>query len=210
VGSAALHPPHKADQRGDEGRGEVPSPDDEIRVWKGQRMNELEALRLAIEREKKANSYYNEAAARATNVNGKKMFTWLASEEMGHIKALEKQREMLKGRGKWLSEEGLRSWGGISEPLNCSEFPSCFEVKNQLKADAPELEILKEAIEAEKEAVSFYADLAGQTSNRAGKAMLDRLSQVEQGHLDLLEEEYQWLSRARDMFTIHRFSLSGQ
>jgi rubrerythrin len=173
-------------------------------------MKELEALKLAVEREKSANRFYNEAAARATNVNGKKMFTWLASEEMGHMKALEKQREMLKGRGKWLSEEGLRSWGGISEPLNCSEFPACSEVKGGSKPDAPELQVLKEAIEAERDAVSFYADLAKQTSNRAGKAMLSRLSTVEQGHLDLLEEEYRWLSRARDMFTIHRFSLSGE
>ena len=50
-------------------------------------MNELDALSLAIKREKEAHRYYGDAAARSTNKNGKKMFSWLASEEMGHTVA---------------------------------------------------------------------------------------------------------------------------
>ena len=172
-------------------------------------MDEQEALSMAIQREKEAHRYYTDAAAKATSENGKKMFSWLASEESGHIQILEKQWENIKGSGVWLAEEGYCTYGDISHPIECSEFPSSSEFKGEFKEDAPELEILKKAVEAERAATSFYADLAGNTSNPDGRAMFEKLSRVEQGHLDLLEEEYEWLSKSKSMFTIHRFSLSG-
>lgn len=135
------------------------------------------------------------------------MFSWLASEEMGHIKILEKQWEKVKEDGTWLSEEGYCSYGDISHPIECSEFPSASEVKGELSEDAPELDILKEAIAAERQSTSFYADLAKNTSSPSGKEMLEKLSKVEQGHLDLLEEEYEWLRRSKEFFTVHRFTL---
>lgn len=170
-------------------------------------MNEQEALSLAIKREKEAHRYYSDAANKTTSESGKKMFSWLASEEMGHIKILEKQWEKVKEEGMWLSEEGYCSYGDISNPIECTEFPSASEAKGELKEDAPELEILKEAIAAERQATSFYADLAKNTSDPSGKAMLEKLSRVEQGHLDLLEEEHEWLRRSKEFFTVHRFTL---
>ena len=172
-------------------------------------MNELDALSLAIKREKEAHRYYGDAADKSTSANGRKMFSWLATEEMGHIGILEQQWESVKGSGVWLSEEGWCKYGDIANPIECSEFPASSEFKGELKEDAPELEILREAIEAEKKASAFYADLARGTSDVNGKAMFEKLSRVEQGHLDLLEEEYEWLSRSKSMFTVHRFSLTG-
>jgi len=170
-------------------------------------MNELEALNLAIEREKEAHRRYSEAAARATDEKGKKMFSWLASEEMGHVRILEKERAAVKESGKWLAEEAWASGGELSQPIEHSEFPSLSEVKGELDTDAQELEILKVAIEAEKDAASFYAELAETVSDPNGKAMLRKLSEVEKGHRDLLEEEYEWLRRSRQFFPLHRFTL---
>lgn len=170
-------------------------------------MNELEVLDLAIEREEGAQRFYSEAAAKSTDDKGKKMLSWLAREEMGHSRILEKQLQVVKESGRWLSEEKWASAGDISEPIERSEFPSLSEVKGELKTDAPELEILRAAIEAEKEAASFYADAAEAASDPGGKAMLTKLSEVERGHLELLEEEYRWLSQSKALFTLHRFSL---
>jgi rubrerythrin len=170
-------------------------------------MNELEALNLAIEREKEAHLRYSEAAERATDGKGKQMFSWLASEEMGHMRILEKERAAVEKSGKWLAEEAWASSGDLSQPIERAEFPSLSEVKGELKTDAPELEILKAAIEAEREAASFYAELAQNISDPNGKAMLNKLSAIETGHLNLLEEEYEWLRRSREFFTVHRFTL---
>ena len=172
-------------------------------------MNELEALNLAIEREKEAHRRYSEAAARTTDGKGKKMFSWLASEEMGHVRILEKERAAVKESGRWLAEQEWASGGELTQPIERSEFPSLSEVKGNLNTDAPELEILKVAIEAEKEAASFYAELAETVSDPNGKAMLQKLSEVEKGHRDLLEEEYEWLRRSRQFFPLHRFTLTS-
>jgi len=170
-------------------------------------MNEQEALSLAIKREREAHRYYSDAAAKTANESGRKMLSWLASEERGHINILEKQWEKVKENGTWLSEEGYCEYGDISHPIECTEFPSASEVKFKPAEDAPELDVLKQAIAAEREATSFYADLAKNISDPSGKAMFKNLSKVEQGHLDLLEEEYEWLRRSKEYFTVHRFTL---
>jgi len=173
-------------------------------------MDQLDALSLAVQREKEARRFYGDAAKKATNEASKNMFSWLASEEEGHIKILEKQFDRVKGEGKWLTEEGWCSYGDISHPIECTEFPSLSEAKYSIDENAPELEILKKAIEDEKEAVTYYADLAKNTTDPNGKEMLQKLSKVEQGHLDLLEEEHDWISKSKAMFTIHRFSLPAR
>jgi rubrerythrin len=137
------------------------------------------------------------------------MFSWLAAEELGHIRILEQQWENVKESGSWLSEEGWCTYGDISHPIECSELPSSDEARGELEENAPELEVLRQAVEAERAATTFYADFARSTSDANGKAMFEKLSQVEQGHLDLLEEEYEWISKAKSMFTLHRFSLTG-
>jgi rubrerythrin len=173
-------------------------------------MDAQEALALAIKREKEAHEYYSDAAAKSTNDNGRKMFSWLASEEQGHVQILERQFEKVKSGDAWLSEEGWCVYGDISHPIECSELPSSSEVKAELPEDAPEMDVLQQAIGAERTATEFYAETARNTPDENGRAMFEMLSKVEQGHLDLLEEEYEWLSKSKAMFTIHRFSLGGR
>jgi len=170
-------------------------------------MNELEALSLAITREREAHRFYSEAAAKTTNTAGKKMLAWLASEEEGHVKILESQWEKVSKDGSWLSEEGYCTYGNISDPVECTEFPSSAEAGGGLAEDASELAVLAKAVEAEREAASYYADLAKNTRDSNGRAMFEKLSRVEQGHLDLLAEEARYLKHSKDLFTLHRFSL---
>ena len=170
-------------------------------------MNELEALSLAITREREAHRFYSEAAAKTTNAAGKKMLAWLATEEEGHLKILEQQWEGMNAGRSWLAEEGYCTYGDISHPIECTEFPSSSEARGEVDEGLPELEILAKAIEAEREATAYYADLARNTGDSNGRAMFEKLSRVEQGHLDLLEEEARYLKHSKDMFTIHRFAL---
>ena len=171
-------------------------------------MNEMEALNLALKREQDGQKFYSEAAAKSTNAKGKEVFTWLAREEEGHINLLEKQIAHVRESGKWLDEEKWASSGHISQPIERTEIPSKIDAMGDLDASAPELKVLKAAIEAEKNDVSFYEDAAKATSDPSGKAMLMRLAEVEKGHEALLEEEYEWLSKSKALFTLHRFSLA--
>ena len=123
-------------------------------------MNELEALNLALDREKEAYRYYSDAAAKSTSAASRKTLSWLASEEEGHIKILQKLCGELQSSGRWLSEDEWCACADISNPVQCSEFPPSTETKGELQEDTEELQILKHAINDEREATTFYADLA--------------------------------------------------
>jgi rubrerythrin len=172
-------------------------------------VDELDALRLAIEREKGAHQFYSDATAKVANKASKEMFNWLANEELGHIKVLEKARAAVQEKKKWLCEEEYSASGEITKPIDRAEFPKPTEAKGEITKDIPEMEILSRAIADEKDAISFYADVAEGVSDPDGKKMLKSLSAIEKGHLELLEEEYEWIRRSKETFTIHRFTISA-
>lgn len=170
-------------------------------------VSEIDALRLAIEKERGAHQYYSDAAKRATSEASKKMFAWLANEEQGHLHLLESQCAAVEQDGEWIAEDKAPAGCKLSAPIDRSEFPSLSETKKQTRTEAPEMEILSRAIADEREAAQSYAEMAEAVSDPRGKEMLRKLSQIENGHLALLEEEYEFIRRSKPMFPIHRFTL---
>jgi rubrerythrin len=165
-------------------------------------VSEIDALRLAIEKERGAHQYYSEAAGRVTNEASKKMFTWLANEEKGHLHLLESQCAAVEQSSEWLAEDKTPA-------IARSEFPSLSEAKDDPRTEVPEMDILSKAIADEREAAQSYAEMAEAVSDPKGKEMLRKLSQIENGHLALLEEEYEFIRRSKPMFPLHRFTLSA-
>lgn len=166
-------------------------------------MSSLQVLELAMERERGGREFYLKAAASASDGKGKQMFEWLAREEERHLNLLTRQRDSLVSSGSW-----LRSQAGVAEePLTKSEFPQISEVMGKVQAAAGELDALKVGIQAEKDSVALYSQAPQIADRPEAKAMFQRLVKEEQGHLDLLESEYEWLSKSRTYFTLHRFSL---
>jgi rubrerythrin len=170
-------------------------------------VSEVDALRLAIEKERGAHQYYSDAAERATNEASKKMFTWLANEEKGHLQLLESQCAAVEQGGEWLAEDKAPAGCKLSSPIKRSEFPTLSEAKDEPRTEAPVMEILSKAIADEREAAQSYAEMAEAVSDPKGKEMLRKLSQIENGHLELLEEEYEFIRRSKPMFPLHRFTL---
>lgn len=172
-------------------------------------MEALEALNTALQREQQGQRFYREAASRTTNEKGKKLFQWLAEEETGHIKLLEQSIAYMKDNAAWSTQD---MWGvgkHVTEPVKSSEFPSKADIMGNLSESSPELEILKKAIQAEKEDAHFYTELANSVADPDGKKMIEKLAHVEKGHVELLEEEYEWIHHSKDLFTLHRFSPMG-
>ena len=168
-------------------------------------MDVLDILNLAIEREERAQLVYSDAADRSASNEGKRVFAWLASEELGHARLLQQQKTAIEQTGAWLPEEQWASSGEVSRPLDRAELPPPSEVVGELAVSDTELNILRQAAVAERDAAAFYADAAEQTADASGKALLSQLAAVERGHQALLEEEHEWLNRSKTMFTIHRF-----
>jgi rubrerythrin len=166
------------------------------------RMKDVDALRLAIERERGANKFYRRAADVVKDPDGKRMFNWLAKEEARHLAKLRQQlKSVLDNR--WLE------WKRATAPIDKKEFPSPSEASGTISASAGERDALRQAIKSEQEAIAFYKEAEDSTPDLRGKAMFNSLAKEEEGHLALLEEELQWIINSRKYFTLHRFSISG-
>ena len=167
------------------------------------RIKAVDALKLAIERERGANRFYRQAADIAEDPDGKRMFNWLAKEEARHLAKLRQQLKSVLDNSRWLE------WKRVTVPIDKTEFPSTSEASGTISASAGELDALRQAIKSEQEAIAFYKEAEDSTPDLRGKTMFGSLAREEEGHLALLEEELDWLTKSRKYFTLHRFSLRG-
>ncbi|MEE8470772.1 MAG: ferritin family protein [Dehalococcoidia bacterium] len=165
------------------------------------RMNAADGLKLAIERERGANKFYREAADRTKDVDGQRMFMWLAKEEARHMAKLRQQLKSVSDSNRWVE------WKRATAPVDRTEFPSSSEARGTVSVSASERDALRKAIESEREAVVFYTEAENSTPDLHGKTMFKSLTGEEEGHLALLEEELEWITKSRKYFTLHRFDL---
>jgi len=153
--------------------------EDEHMFW--ERIDDLEALRIAIQAEMDTYRYYIEAMKLFTDQEAKKLLAALAEEEKKHRKRLEEKYAKLSGRR--LLYLNLPKKRRISKPLD---------------PNASVLDILRVAIETEKESQDFYERAAERTLDARGKRMLQELAEEERHHVEMLEAEYRIRSRASE------------
>lgn len=159
-------------------------------------------LEVALEREKKGHDFYQKAARATDSEKARHMFEWLVSIEQTHIDKLSTQLEALAKLGK-LAPMVLAS----PTRVKGKDLPPVPEARGDVKPDSGELDALSIGINAEKEAAAYYSKAARDATDPQARALLDHLAADEQEHLAVLEEEYNWLKRSGEYFTIHRFRL---
>lgn len=164
----------------------------------------VDALKLAIERERGANKFYLKAVEMTENPDGKRMFKWLAKEELRHLAKLRQQLKSVLDNNKWLE------WRRVTAPIERSEFPSIPEAIGVVKVDASERDALRQAIDSERVAIALYKEAEDSTPDLRGKAIFQALAREEEGHLELLEEELEWITKSHKYFTLHRFALQDR
>ena len=167
------------------------------------RMDAVDALKLAIEREMGANKFYRKAVDMTEDPNGKRTYRWLAKEELRHLAKLRQQLKSVLENNKWLE------WRRATAPIESSELPPLSEATGPIKVNAEERDALHQAIDSEREAIALYKEAEDSTPDLRGKAMFKALAREEEGHLALLEEELEWVTKSRKYFTLHRFTLRG-
>jgi len=133
-----------------------------------------ELLGLAIRAEIDANATYAQLAERFSNPLLKEKFQWLAYEENKHKIGLEKLHDNL-----YKDEEAQ-----IPDKADEALLPSL-----DLTPSSSLVDILYQAMESEKSAEDFYANLSQRVED-AHKKFLEYLSQVEHSHYMMLRSEY--------------------
>jgi len=150
----------------------------------------LKVIKLAVNLEKKEIEYYKKAAEKTDDPDGKKVFNFLAQEEEDHLKALKEHLAVVEGRDAWVKDEksfDKRVCRTIRRKHAKDIIPS------KPKANAGDVDALKQAIEIEKKSIDFYNE-AG-CGAKDGKAMkvLHYLLESEKNHLKELEMQHAFL-----------------
>lgn len=153
----------------------------------------LAALKTALEAELTGHAFYKNAAGTTDDPLGKKAFTRMAAEEMGHFNYLRHQYKAVLETGdydftKKLSKES-------SSPADSPIFSD--EIRRRIKESHFEVSALTIGMKLEMEAVRFYKTCAEEAQEPDAKQFYSALADWEQEHylafkrqLDMLKEEY--------------------
>ena len=163
------------------------------------RVKAVDALKLALERERGAFEFYCKAYDISVDPDGQRMFNWLAQEESRHLAKLRQQLDSV------LRSKGWLDWETVIAPIERKELPSQSEAKGTISLNAGEQDILHQAINSEKESILFYREAEQSTPDLGGKLMFGMLAEEEKGHLTLLEGELEWVAKYRRYFSLDRF-----
>jgi rubrerythrin len=151
-----------------------------------QNLDLVDAIQIALEAEKKSVAAYSDAAEKAPHGVLQRLFNDLAEFEQLHYDKVAELAESLRKKGKYIVYEAST----ISIPAQSEVQFSTAEADALTAKKTSLMDVLTMAQNIEKNANKRYAALAEQTDDPDGKAMFQRLSKEEKGHLQLLTEVY--------------------
>ena len=148
----------------------------------------LAALEMAIQTEIDGHAFYEKFSRQTEDSDAQAMFERLAQDEVMHLELLRNAKAVLEESGKWLEYRGTDLKAISGAPIFSRE-----RVEQNLVAYTSDLSALRMAYLIEKDAVDFYTRAAERTQDPDGQRMFLDLVRIEQGHLDLLQGEYDFL-----------------
>jgi len=144
-----------------------------------------EAIKTAIDYEKRVVRVYDEAARSSLDPAGRKIFGALAKEEEEHVTYLVARLNEWKSTGRVTAaslgtvvparariEEGIRTLQG----------------RVAVKAPEAEMRLLKRALDVEVETSAFYGRVVKELPPE-GRALFERFVEIEQGHQAIVQAE---------------------
>jgi rubrerythrin len=140
----------------------------------------LDAIKIAMEAEKKAATAYNDAASQTNNPLGKRLFDKLTEFENYHYQKLSDLLASLVDEGTFI--EYVFQESSAPAPSEVAGIPEA----NKMSM----MKIVTMAQGIEQKAEQRYIDLAGQTADPTGKAMFEQLAKEEAEHYHLLRTVY--------------------
>lgn len=149
------------------------------------------ALRLAIQTERDGRAFYQEAAERTHDPQGRELFRRLAEDETAHERILQERLQALQAGSGWGETESLPA--SALPPEGIPVF-SRERVRQDVGQYTYELSALRLAYLIEQDAVDFYTRAAEAMDDPAGKAMFRQLADMERMHRRILEDEYRFLA----------------
>lgn len=145
----------------------------------------LNALKVALDNEKREYEFYELNAKRTKNPVGKVMFEQIAADELEHHERLRQLHD------KWVKEE---KWPE-TVPLKVENTVVGSTLKDLLQkakegpaADADDLQAIRTAIDFEGKGAAYYAMLRDNVTDLREKAFFELMANIEHEHYVSLKE----------------------
>lgn len=140
---------------------------------------------IAEQMERNGGTFYRNAAEAVSEDSAKKLLLELAAMEDDHEKTFADMR-----KGLSLSEKAATAFDPAGESALYLRALADTKVFFEKEIDVTSLkEILKSAIEAEKDAIVFYLGMRDAVPDNKGKDKMDIIIKEEMGHIRLLSKE---------------------
>jgi rubrerythrin len=153
--------------------------------------SDLEGLRIAMAMEARGRDFYQQAYQQAVSPTHKELFLWLKNEEIHHLERFTNLFKTLDARKEAHASEYLfdpetsRYLTVIAEE---HVFPKPYDAAKHVSGLTSVQAILQAAMQAEKDSVLFYDELAAHAKFPEARDIFRLLKGEEQGHVVKLRE----------------------
>jgi len=160
----------------------------------------MNVFEFAMQMEKDGEAFYRQIAAKTKNPGLQKIFTTLADEEVEHYKTFKKFYEKTSVK--------------VTESNILEKVKNIFiELKDagglDISAETPQTDAYQKAMEAEKEAYTFYEKKAAESDSADEKQVFLLFAREERRHYRLLENVIEFVARPQEWLENAEFAHMG-
>ncbi len=146
----------------------------------------FEVIRAAMEIEKNGHRFYSAMVDKAQNDLTKEVFSWLAQDEVQHLRTLEGMAPKFEEGAFWEDEEQFLPY--LRRFSEERIFPAPDRLEAILGSGQSDLQALDLAIEAEEKFAEFFQLAARQARHSDGQKAFAWLAAEENRHASILKE----------------------
>lgn len=163
-----------------------------------------DAIKEAIRLEINGRKFFMHAADITEHEEGKKMFRFLADEEVNHMKVFGKLFSQILESEDWkqyIRDEELRG-----------ESPLVEKLKDRMKNEEGkgEVEALRVGMELEKSAIDFFSKASFGADDSTARKIFREIGEEEKFHFDLLQAQYDSVTHSGFWLGSAEFQMDGK
>ncbi len=151
---------------------------------------QLDIFDFAINAERQGIRFYNRVADRFDDRDLKELFTKLAKEEAEHVKTFQRIKEKAEKKGELhpfvFDDKDIDEY--IRSIMLEGLFPSDEETDRQIEGIDSPATACAMAMQAEKNAILLYSELAGVAKDKEHRKVLEKLVKEEKSHMVMLRQ----------------------
>lgn len=146
----------------------------------------FEVVRAAKEVEKNGHRFYSTMSEKASDPTLKELFTWLAQDEVEHLRRLNQLEAQYQDGAFVENEEEFLPY--LSQFSDAKIFPDAEQLEAVLKTDTADVQALDLAIEAEEKFAEYFLKASSLALTDDGKEAFSWLAGEEVRHAAVLKE----------------------